>query len=181
MITYPVSPDSRWSVLRISTGEIVGRNKAWPVADGTEIQGADPDYVYLLQSEDAQPDYDSRLYVLSSQEVVDVPANTIQTTYSTAKRPKPERVTAAENEEAAQVDKHFPLEKITRETAMMVGLIYHYAIDGQAIPPRFQGFAEDYRNKVKDKLLKNRDRLQAILADIEADNDPDLDAGWEDA
>lgn len=179
-ISYPVDvPNTKWAIIQISTGEIIARNKAWPVYDGTAIPGQDPDHVYLLQVETARPDYDSRLFSLQSTETVDVENSTLSKTYQAIARPVEDRKTAAENVESMEFDKHFPIEKITRETALMIGLIYHFAIDGQAIPVRFRAFADGYKNAVVNKLLKNRDRLEEILTDIDNGIEPALDEGWE--
>jgi len=178
MITYPVDTENtRWSVLQLSTGEIVGRNKTWPRADGGEIVGLDPDYVYLLQVEAARPDYDSRLYSLVGTETVDADANEIRKTWETVKRPTEEQVIAAENVEAQELAKHISLEREAMETRLMVGAILNY-IDGLQMPTKVQAAADEYKAKAI-KLWKNRDRLEAIIAAIEAGEEPDLDAGWE--
>ena len=45
MITYPVDvANTKWAVIQLSSGQIVGRNKNWPVADGSEIQGMANEY-----------------------------------------------------------------------------------------------------------------------------------------
>jgi len=180
-ITYPVDVENtRWSILQISTGQIVGRNKKWPRADGGEIVGADPDYVYLLQSSTEQPQYDSRLYTLEGNEEVSPEANTIGLRWEARKRPLDEQKQAAMNEEAYQFTRHFPVERVALETTLMVGLIYTFAIDGQTIPLRFRAFADKFNNKVKNKILPNRDRLDQLLAQLEDPQtpDPDLDAEW---
>ena len=76
-ITYPVSPDSKWSVYQLSTQQIIASRKPWAVADGGEIKGLDADYVYLLEQSDAKPTYDSATHKLEKTTTVDVPNNTI--------------------------------------------------------------------------------------------------------
>lgn len=177
MITYPVSPDSRWSVLQLSTGEIIARNLAWPRADGAAIVGGDPDHVWLMQVTATQPAYDSRLYSLQTTETVDADANEIRRTHKAMKRPVDERKVAAENVEVIEFAKHISIEREVIETRLMVAAILQY-LDGLQMPPKVQAMADDYKAK-GIVLWKNRDRLKAILAAIEADDDPDLDAGWE--
>lgn len=177
MITYPVDPASRWSVLQVSTQQIIIRNAVWPRADGGPIEGMDPDYVYLLQSTDAKPDYDSRLYQLTSTEVVDVPANTIRRTWATAPRTLEDRLTAAENVEAEELMRHIKLERELVETRLMVTAILQH-ISGLQLPPKVQAMADAYKAKGV-KLWKNRDHLKVITAAIQAGQDPDLDTGWE--
>lgn len=177
-ITYPVDVDNTlWAVYQVSAGEIVGRNKKWPVADGSEIIGLDPDYVYLLQITDARPDYDARLYTLTGTEGIDVDANTLHTTWATAARPSDEQVIAAENEETAQLAVHVQLEREVIETRLMLGALLFYVIDAQAMPPKAQTMATNYKAKAL-KLWQNRDRLDEILAAIAAGQVPDLDTGW---
>jgi len=178
MITYPVDvANTKWSVIQLSTGEIVGRNKTWPRPDGGEIQGADPDFAYLLQGQTAQPDYDSRLYTLQGTETVDVDANQINKTWATTKRPTQDQIQAAENVESERLQDHLSIEREIVETRLMLGALLSFAVDNQALPPKARAMATDYKAKAV-KLWKNRDRLDEIRADIEADIEPDLDAGW---
>jgi len=106
MITYPVAPESRWAVLQLSTGELVSRNKPWPVADGSAIPGLDADYVYLLQLTDAQPDYDPRLFTLEKLETIDAPANEIRVSWQTLARPVDDVKINAANVEAVENQRH---------------------------------------------------------------------------
>jgi hypothetical protein len=77
-ITYPVDvANTRWSVYRVSTGEIVKHNTRWPRADGGAIVGQDPDLVPLREVEAAQPAYNPATHKLERAEAVtDVAANT---------------------------------------------------------------------------------------------------------
>lgn len=178
MITYPVDvANTKWAVYQASTGQVVARNKMWPVADGSAVPGLDPDYVYLLQSADAKPDYDSRLYFLQGDESVDPGGNSLHLAWAAVKRPVEERVVAAENVEAEELGKHISLEREAAETRLMVAAILNY-IEGLQFPPKVQKMANEYKAKGV-KLWANRDRLKAILVDIEAGGDPDLDAGWQ--
>ena len=63
-----------WS---ISQETILKHNRAWPVADGSEIPNLDPDFVPLLEVNEDQPVYDPATHYLARTEpVVDVNANT---------------------------------------------------------------------------------------------------------
>lgn len=178
MITYPVDVvNTRWAVYQVSTGQVIGRNKKWPVLDGSEIPGQDPDFVYLLHINDAQPDYDARLYFLNGNETVDVSANEIRLSWTANRRPLEERIVAAENVEADEMTKHISLEREAMETRLMVSAILNY-ISGLQMPPKVQAMADAYKAK-GIKLWKNRDRLNAIITAIESNQDPDLDTGWE--
>jgi hypothetical protein len=178
-ITYPVDRENtRWALYRQSTGEIVDRNMIWPEADGNPVPGLDPDFVFLLQSEDTRPEYDGRLYRLVSTETVDVAENSLRTTHAPQKRPLPERKTAADNTAAEQFFRHFASERVALDTALALGIVIAFTVDGASVPPRFRTFLDKYKDRVQAKILPNYDRLLEIVAQIEADEDPDLDAGW---
>ena len=176
-ITYPVPADSKWAVYQISTEQIIARRKQWPVGDGSEIVGLDPDYVYLLEQSDARPDFDSRIYRIEGTDVLDVAGNTLTRTWQTIKRVDDEIKVAAENVEAQELSKHISLEREAVETRLMVGAILQY-IEGLQMPPKVDAAATVYKDKAV-KLWKNRDRLKAIIAEIEAGTEPDMDSGWE--
>ena len=179
MITYPVDRlNTRWSILQLSTGQIIARNKMWPVANGDPITGLDPDFVYLLQTRDTEPDYDSRLYSLSGVETPDAEANTLRTSWTPVKRPIEEQLQAVDDVEAQQFERHLPLERLSRETALVVALIAHFAIDGQTIPAKYRKRLTSYVAKVRDKLLPNTEIAAAKKAAIAAALEPDLDADW---
>lgn len=185
-IQYPVRPDSRWAFYDQAADQVISRNKPWPVADGGPIPGADPNIVPLLDVQHlpethpdhaARPVYDARLFVLQIDNTVDAGANRLEVSYTTPARNLEERKVAAENREAEEVDKHLPIERELIETRLMLAAILEY-LDGSQWPPKVQNMADRYRAKGV-KLWKNRDRLKAILSEIEAGQAPDLDAGWE--
>lgn len=177
MIAYPVSPESRWAVLQLSTGEIVARNKPWPVADGSAIPGLDPDYVYLLQLTDAQPDYDPRLFTLEKTETVDATANEIRVSWNTLARPVDDIKVNAQNVEAYENQRHFsPLER-DKLIILGLGVLFRQVANQQltakeiALKDRVIGMAT--------RIWKNDARLRAIITAIDSGETPDLDAGWE--
>ena len=176
-ITYPVDSESRWATYHEPTGEIVARNKPWPVADGSAIVGQDPDYIMLMHVNDTPPAYDARLYILESSEGVDTEANVIHKTYDTTARSIEERTIAAQNEEANQLGTHASLVREAIKTRLMVGAILAYVADAQAFPPKVETMSVKYKDTAV-KLWANRDRLDEIIAAIENGEDPDLDAGW---
>ncbi len=177
-ITYPVDiENTRWAVLQESTGEIIARNRRWPRADGGAIDG-DPDYVYLLQVKTEPPQYDGRVYSLHGTETVDAPGNEIRTTWETTKRTIEERKIAAENVEVDKLGTIIDMQREVIETRLMLGALLKFSIDSQALPPKALAMANTYKQKAI-RLWKNRDRLDAILTDIDNDLEPDLDAGWE--
>lgn len=77
-ISYPVDvQNTRWSIVRISTQEIIKTNQKWPRADGSEIVGLSADIVPLLIVNEAQPVYDPDTHKLErAAGVIDIPNNT---------------------------------------------------------------------------------------------------------
>jgi len=181
-ISYPVDVvNTRWAVLDTDTGQILARNKVWPVADGSEIQGLASNIVYLLHVNQTAPQYDSRTHTLNSVEAVDPDANTITKTYQAVARPVPEVVVAAKNREMEEIPKlGISMEREAIETRLMVTALITYCIDNQALPPKVQAYAETYRDK-GIKLWQNRDRVKELIEAIEAQQDYDLDSGWAEA
>lgn len=180
MITYPVDVvNTRWAVLQVSSGEIVARNKVWPVEDGSEIQGLDPDFVYLLHITATPPDYDSRLYNLDGTETVDAEANEIRVAWQTVKRPTEELTAAALNEEGLRLASLVDLQREAVMNRLMIGALLSAAIDNNSPPPKVVALAQQYIAKTV-KIWQNRDRVDEIIEQIGENLEPDLDAGWAD-
>lgn len=181
-ITYPVDVDgTQWAVLDLDSGEVITRNRAWPVADGGPIPGLASNIVYLLQVTDTQPQYDSRVYTLTSTETVDAERNELRKTWTTARRPTEEIEVAAANREMEEVERQgIDLAREAIETRLMVGALIQFAVDGQTLPPKVRAYADRYKHKAV-RLWTNRDRLNALLTAIEQGEEFDLDAGWEPA
>jgi hypothetical protein len=178
-ITYPVDVENtEWAVYQVSTGQIIARHQSWPRADGEEIVGLDPDYVYLLHVDDAEPDYDSRLFVLVGTETIDVPNNQLLLHWSTPARPLDEQILAAENREAQQLEAVIGrLAREAIETRLVVGAILNFALKNQTYPTKVNTLVEDYIAKAL-KVWQNRDVLALKIADLELGIVPDLDADW---
>lgn len=179
MISYPVDvANTRWSVLQVSTGQIIARNRPWPVADGGEIPGMDPDYIYLLQITGTPPDYDSRTHVLEGDEVVDAEANELRLTWLASPRPAEEIKQALENIETEKLEKLVgQLAREVVETRLVLGAIINYALKAQTYPPKVATMVDDYLAKAI-KVWTNRDVLKAKLADLSAGKTVDPDSGW---
>ena len=80
MITYPVDvANTKWAVIQLSSGQIVGRNKNWPVADGSEIQGDDGTRAYLLEVKTTRPEPSDpdTTRVVADDPLIDITNNTI--------------------------------------------------------------------------------------------------------
>lgn len=177
-ISYPVDvANTRWAIVRESNGDIVGRRKTWPVADGTAIPGLDPDLIYCLHIDQAVPDYDSNLYTLETVETVDGENNEFRTTYNTAKRPLEEQHIAVDNREIDELRKHVDLFQEAIQTRLALGAVI-MAVDQEALDPAAQALLDAYKNKAI-KLFKNRKRAQQMKDQCTAGEEPDFEAGWE--
>ena len=101
MITYPTDPLSRWAMWSISQETILKHNRAWPVADGSEIPNLDPDFVPLLEVNEDQSVYDPATHYLNrTAAVVDVNANTHTHGWEILPRPQEDIDADAEREQA---------------------------------------------------------------------------------
>lgn len=176
-ITYPVSPDSKWTIYDTDASAIIDRNQDWPREDLMEIQGLPANIVYLEQTQDTPPTVDNRLYRLEQNETLDIPNNTVTKTWQSVARSVEERVVSAENKEVEELGKHVAINRTVIETQLVVGAILNH-IGGLQLPPKVTQFVDAYEARAI-KIWKNRDRLNSILAEIANGGDPDLDAGWE--
>ena len=177
-ITYPVDVDNtKWSILEVDSGEIIGRNKSWPNLSGTPQEGADANYVYLLQGETAKPDYDSRTHTRITTEVVDAEANTITKSYSTEKRPLEDINASVANEERNALEGVSPYDE--RDKLVLLGLaVLFRQIEGQTLNAKEQVIADKVVSQ-GTKLWKNDALLKAKIQDLADGNEPDLSEGWE--
>jgi len=176
-INYPVPPEARFTIYDKSINSIIARNQRWPRADGMEIEGLANNIVYLQETTDAKPDFDSRLYRLEQNETLDVPNNTATKTWTSVARSVEERVVSAENKEVEELGKHIDLNRTIIETQLVVTAILNH-IGGLQLPPKVTKFVDQYE-ATGIKIWRNRDRLKSILKEINDGLDPDLDAGWE--
>jgi len=176
MITYPVNPTSRWSVLQVSTGQIVARNKPWPTTDGMAIPGLDPDFIYLEQITDTRPDYDSRLFSLQAVEVVDPAEQEIRTTWQLVDRDVNDVLVNLANIEIAELEKQVPENQFRKMVLLGLGTLFRQ-VANQELTNR--------ELKVKRQILEkakaawNNDKRHADLktAVIEGQK-PDFDTEW---
>ena len=179
-ITYPVDVDNtEWAVYQVSTGQIIDRRKKWPRADGGEIVGLDPDYVYLLHVDDVEPDYDSRLFILNGTETIDVTGNELQLSWESIARPLEEQTMAAENREAEQLEAI--VGQLAREvltTRLVVGAIVKYALNNQQFPAIVQNMMNEYETQAV-KVWNNRNILNQKIQELQTTGNTNLDADWD--
>jgi len=79
-ITYPIDVENtKWTLYKISTAEVVSSRNKWSNESGSEPVGLDPDFTYLLEQTIAKPTYDSANQKLEKTVDIDVANNTITT------------------------------------------------------------------------------------------------------
>ena len=178
-ISYPVDVEGtkgKWATYHIPSQTVTKWHGDWPNGTGDPIVGEDPDFTMLLETSATQPAYDPRLYSLDTIVSIDAPNNVVHTTFEPVARPIPDRIIAAENEETAQLGLHTKIVRELIETRLALTAVFLF-VEGQAYPPKVQTFVNTYKAK-GIKLNQNRDRLEAIIAELENGEDADLNAGW---
>ena len=176
MITYPVSPQSRWSVLQLSTGQIVARNKPWPTIDRMAIPGLDPDYVYLEQVTDTRPDYDYRLFSLQAVEVIDPAQQEIRTTWQTTLLDINDVQTNLANVEIAELEKQIPENQFRKMVILGLSTLFRQ-VANQELTAREIRLKRRILTKGRAAWV-NDQRLADLRAAVATGNSPDIDAGW---
>lgn len=177
MITYPRNLEAKYVLFRISTGETIKDNATYPVADGGEVPGLDPDYIYLEKTVGAVPDYDPRIFVRTTTETPDVENGTWTVAYSTEKRLTGEIETAITNEEANANQSLLPYQRQLKTMILGLGVLFRQLESATltnkevAIKQQVMGLAT--------KVWKNDAALKAKLAEIAAGTEPDPDSEWE--
>jgi len=171
-------------LIRKSTGEII-KHADYPRLDMALVEGLDPDLEWLVKfTPFIQPDYDSRIYLLSTTEEVtqtphpDYPhLNQYRITFATVKRQASEIETSilnAENEANSQV---FPYMKQLKLMALGIGVLFRN-VEGMTLNAK--------EIAIKQKMLalavnvwKNHDIMTAKVAEVAAGTEPNIDEGWE--
>jgi hypothetical protein len=177
MISYPVQSTARFTVYRVSTSEVIDRNRAWPRSDGSQIIGQDPDYVWLEQKENIIPDYDPRYYAAVKTETPDIANEVWQTVWSTQKRPIEDIVVAVENAERNEMERHITTEQRDKLVLLALTVLFRQ-VGNQALTAK-EIALKDMVIQKGTTLWKNDAALRAKVAAINAGHEPDIDAGWE--
>jgi hypothetical protein len=160
---------------RISTSEVLNRFVVYPNAvDDAPIIGFDPDLEYLPIDRDVQPDYDPRVYDLTTSEAK--VGSTWKISYATPKKVADQIKLAVQNREATEVGQH--LTPAERDKMLLLGLGVLFATQqGVTLTQRQQAIKTRVLDAVA-KVLANDKRAADLFADIDADKVPDIDTGW---
>lgn len=174
-------PDGRkkYVLRRISNSQIINRNLHYPTAtDDSEIVGLDPDLEYLAMDQDAVPDYDPRLYILSTDETRNAATTppTWHIAWVTTKRPTADIKANAANVEASMNRLQYTEQERDKIVLLGLGILFRL-INNQQLTAR--------EIALKTRLIaaaveiwKNDQRLRDIYTALDAGQEPDLDAQW---
>lgn len=186
VLTFP-SGRKQYALRRISDGAVLKRNAQYPtIEDGSSIVGLDPDLQYLEMWTDVRPQEDARIWLVTPVETVETieeegapEAEVFRTSWSVTKRPPDDIRNAAKNAESLRNKAQLPDSENIKLLLFSVGMLMK-RLDNQTLTQREQTIATKIANRVA-AIRKNDTRLAQILAAIDQDETPDLDAGWEDA
>jgi hypothetical protein len=180
-ITYPrpTGENDYYKLYKVSTDKILEHRIRYPRVDGGEIQGGDPDLVYLhIITGSRVPDYDSRLFREIGTPVIDLDNGTHTTTFTLEQRSVEEISESIENMEASFNAQIIENNKRDKYLLLGVGLCLHQ-LDGQSLNDRQNAL----RTLILDravKMWKNDNVADQLKALVQGGNQPDLDgAPWE--
>lgn len=177
MITYPRNTASRYVLFKSSTQEVLNPNTSYPRSDGMEIDGLDPDLVYLEIKEGARPDASGMFYQIEVSKVADVENGDWNVEYSAVQRPEEEITVALENAESSANETLLPYNQQLKMLLLGIGVCLRQ-LDNAALTNKEQAI----KNRIVQKAVKmwrNDEALKAKLQQLAGGNIPDPDAGWE--
>ena len=176
-------------LIRKSTKEII-KEGVYPREDMTPIEGGDPDYEWLIKyTPYAEPQYDSRIYIMSDNTPVGdalltcpehplyVGLKAYTHTYTPVRRPDIDIIRSIENAEKEANNGVFSEAVHKDAIAFMVNAV-HKDAKGQILTTEEQEQI-DKLAIVAVNLAKNADAKEIKIAQVTAGQVPNIDAGWE--
>lgn len=176
MITYPVNPTQRFTLIRISTGEILKRDSPWPTTGGP-IAGLDPDLAWLEQKEAPRQLIDARLNEYERVEMVDRENEEMVIIHAIKPLPIAERRENAIQTAAGQFRRHLGTGELEALTVLLLAAVLR-SVKEKTLTPAEMAMAARIKH-LADVAGINYARTAALLKDIEKGYEPDLDAGWQ--
>jgi len=179
-ITYPVDVENtRWAIIDTNTAEIIARNRVWPRTDGGPIAGLASNVVYLLETKDAVPEYDYRVYSLQTVATPNIPSNVMHTIHTAIRRPVAEIKDHIDNREREAYSKllNGELDREDIITRLLLGALLNKEILGQNPPAKVVAMANTYIQQVT-WMWNNRATLVEKYEQADNEEDLDMDAGW---
>lgn len=178
-------------LVRRSTKEII-KHGEYPRADMLPVEGLDPDYEWLIKHTPfAEPDYDPRIYIMvtnlpnledlaSFQEHPLYPGiKEYRITYTPEKRSNEEIIISIRNAEKEANDLIWT-EGEHKDKMMLMMNASTKAASGAQLNSFEQSLLVDM-NTIAEKLSKNEDNRNILVAQVNANQEPNIDSGWESA
>lgn len=176
-------------LIRKSTKEII-KHDLYPRADMQPVQGLDPDYEWLIKHIPfAEPDYDSRIYIMETQlpdlqflnDFQEHPAyegiREYRITYNPVKRSNEDIIRSIENAEKEANDIVFSEAVHKDEFAFMLNSVRK---DSKNMELTAEELAQISKlESVTVKLAKNKDTAAVKIAQVNNGKEPNIDEGWE--
>jgi len=176
-------------LVRKSTKQII-KDDVYPRADMSAIEGMDPDYEWLVKHIPyAEPAYDPRIFIMVTQlpdleglesfaEHPSYPGiREYKITYSPEKRPNEDIIRSIENAQKEANNLIFSEAVHKDEMAFMVNAV-HKDAKGQTLTTEEQDQI-DKLAIVTVNLAKNADNKEIQIAQVLANQEPNIDSGWE--
>lgn len=175
-------------LVRKSTKQII-KEGIYPNSDMSPVIGLDPDYEWLLKHVPyAEPDYDPRLYIMQ-MELPDLnllesfeahPVHTeireYRITYNPKKRESEDIIRSIENAEKEANELVFS-EAVHKDAIAFMLNSVHKDAKGQILNEEEQAQI-DKLAAVTVNLAKNADAKNLKIAQVEANQEPNIDEGW---
>jgi len=176
-------------LVRKSTKQII-KEDLYPRADMQPVQGLDPDYEWLVKHIPfAEPAYDPRIFIMATNlpdlaglesfgEHPSYPGiREYRITFSPEKRPNEDIIRSIENASKEANNLVFSEAVHKDEIVFMMNSIYKDA-KGQTLTVEEQEQI-DKLSIVAVNLAKNADNKEIQIAQVLADQEPNIDSGWE--
>jgi hypothetical protein len=159
-------------IYRVSDGAIIARNKIHFSLD--ETQQPTDGTLYLKMDTDVVPDYDSRVYdLVKTEEKIDL---IWKATWATPKRAVTDIKTAVTNRENIELFRH--VREYEREKLEILGLAVLFQLQSGVVLNARQTAIKNKVLGAATKLFQNDTRAAELFTAIDANQVPDIDAGW---
>ena len=175
-ITYPRNTESRYALYDKSLGEILKQDTKYNRADGGEIEGGDPDLVYLEIKDGNKPSNDTFYYDITSDYVIDVENGEYRKEYTATKKGQEELTELLEGVEYQANQSVCPQRVQNKLILLGLSILLKNMGDVNLVPRDTV-----VKNRIIDlstKLLLNDKTLKNKLEELNAGYEPDTKTGW---
>lgn len=178
-------------LVRKSTKEII-KHAPYPSISIEPIEDLDPDYEWLIEYIPySEPDYDSRIYIMVTNlpnldDLSTLPDHPLypsmkayMTTYSPERRTKEDIIISIENAEK-HANNLVWSESIHKDKQLLMLNASTKAATGATLNSEEEQLLEEM-NIIAVKLSKNKDNKEILVNQVNLNQVPNIDAGWENA